>query len=324
MEQKSVVTEEELKKRALSEAGISYSVCAMLPVLFSLLLSIVILALSGGREENWYADRDWYKYLCFLIPQCCFAFAAFLFFKRSRMRIRSAYRGCKWYFFPLAAVLQFGLTFSLSELNEYFVRFLELFGYVRQSSVLPSLGGWNLLPALIVIAVLPAVLEETIFRGIVTRQMNDNGWGVYASVLVCGALFSLFHHNPEQTIFQFFCGACFALVAIRSGSVFPTMLSHFLNNAVILALSAAYAPVYGEDFTMKQVLPAGGYVALCAVAAVALVAALGCLVFFGRRKEEKAFGVRYGKVFFLAASVGIALCASEWGIALSSGFVKLP
>ncbi|MDE5896569.1 MAG: CPBP family intramembrane metalloprotease, partial [Clostridia bacterium] len=242
MEQKAQITEAELKKRALAEAGVTYSLCAALPVLCSLVLSLIVAGLSTGKAENWYQRTDWYRYLCYLIPQLCFAVSVFVWFRRTRTPLKRVYGGCKWYFFPIAIVLQFGLTFSLAELNSYFVAFLELFGYRKQTSMLPSLGGWNLLPAMLVIAVLPALFEETVFRGILSKQMDENGWGIAATVLISGALFSLFHHNPEQTVYQFFCGACFTLVALRSGSVFPTMVAHFLNNGVILALSSLYTP----------------------------------------------------------------------------------
>lgn len=323
MVQQAEKTEEDLKRRALSEAGITYSVCAVLPVVATLILSLVLIGLQNGREDaNWYASQDWYKYLTFLLPQICFAAACVVFFRRSKVSPRQTYCGCKWYWFPIAAVMQFGLMFSLSELNGLFVELLKLAGYAPREGYLPNLSGWNLLPALLVIAVLPALFEETVFRGIISKQMHENGWGLWACVLVSGALFALFHQNPEQTIYQFICGACFTLVALKAGSVLPTMVAHFLNNALVLSLVAGFAPGAGEDVVLREVLPAGGYAALCAVAAVCLVGSVVFTALFRRKKEEDNVKIEEGKAFFLAAAVGIGVCALFWILALANGIVK--
>ncbi len=142
--------EQFFKRRALTEAGAAYSVGAVLPVLASLLIGF-IAALAAGEG---YSSAAWYRFLAYLLPQICFAAAAIVFFRRSKVSVRGVYRGCRWYYFPVALLLQFGLMFSLSELNNLFVGFLESFGYTNQTTPLPPLDGWYLLPALLIIAVL--------------------------------------------------------------------------------------------------------------------------------------------------------------------------
>ena len=50
--------------------------------------------------------------------------------------------------------------------------------------------------ALAVVAVLPAFLEESIFRGVMLEGMK--ALGTAAACLLGGLCFSLFHQNPEQ------------------------------------------------------------------------------------------------------------------------------
>lgn len=298
------------KRRALSEAGIAYSVSAVLPVILSLIVGVAAVLAAG---EN-YADTDWYRFLSYLLPQMCFAAAALLFFRRSKVSVRKTYCGCRWYYFVIAIVLQFGLMFSLSELNNYFVAFLERFGYESAGVQLPSLDGWYLLPAMLIIAVLPAVFEETLFRGILVRSMSASEWGTGAIVLISGAMFSLFHGNPAQTLYQFICGMCFALIALRAGSILPSMVAHFCNNAAILALTATGYGVEG-GWTM----PLGWNIGLTAASAVCLAAALVYLIVFDKNHRQKG-GVKDGRYFFLAAAVGIAVCAVQWLVVLITGF----
>lgn len=291
----------------LKESGITFSLAALLPVLFSLVLSLFAAAAGEGYEQ-----AAWYRYLVYLLPQLCFAAAAAVYFRRSRHPFPAMYRGAKWYYYLIAVLMQFGLLFSLGELNTLFLSWLEALGYTSSAGSLPPLeGGWLVL-TLFVVALLPAVFEETLFRGILARNMHDAGWGTAVTVLLSGALFSLFHGRPEQTIYQFLCGCCFALIAVRSGSVLPTVLSHFLNNALILVLSA-----FGLDaFTGTPRL------VLTVLSALCLAGTLIFLIFFDRKRGRKGGAPRAG-VFFLAAAVGIVICAVQWVSMLLLGFVHV-
>ena len=160
--------------------------------------------------------------------------------------------------------------------------------------------------------------------------------------MICAAIFSLYHQNPAQTVYQFLCGACFALIVFRSGSIVPTVISHFLNNAVIVIFYACGISEYP-----------GGVVFLC-VSAICLVGSLIYLLFVdkrigGKRKDERKQRCDDGaqengtneendrqkntllnvnaeeekkadaKGFVLYALFGIAVCALNWISSLISG-----
>ncbi len=302
-------TEKDNGRELLREAGVSYSLAAGMTVVLSFILSLILLMIGVGEEAE---GQDWYKYLGFLLAQVGFLAAALFFFCRTHTSVKKFYRGCKWYYFAVALLLEFGLLFSLSFLNDYFVKFLGLFGYKHRDVSLPSLDGWKLLPVILVIALLPAVLEETVFRGVVFGGMQKGGWGTISAVLISGALFSLFHGNPEQTVYQFLCGAAFALLAQRAGSILPGMLAHFVNNALILILKSC-----GIDLSA---LPFAGMVTLYVLSAVSLI---GSTVWLILQKKNVRGGVKMGKIFFLAAAVGIIICSVEWIVMLIKGITGI-
>ena len=200
-----------------------------------------------------------------------------------------------------------GLLFSLNYLNGWFVELLGLMGYTDPAAgsfeeavaQLPSLAGGGFVGVLVVVALLPAVLEETLFRGIILDGIKDIG--TVAACLLGGLLFCVFHQNPSQTLYQFICGCAFTLLALRADSLLPAVLCHFLNNAVI---------VCNYKFAFLQNVPSSVAVALYVISGVCLAGSLVYLIFFDKKTNRRKEGEI--KPFFLAALVGFILCCVLW------------
>lgn len=288
-----------------SASGIAFSVASVLPTV----LSVLFLLCVGSGD---FSQTDWFLYVSYALPQIAFLITAvwFLYYLKQPIGQTLKNQKCKPRYFLLAFLLQLGL-FSLSELNALFLEFLGNFGYVDVGISLPSMDGFGVVGVLFVVAVLPAVFEEIMFRGVLLNGLKS--FGKTGAVLLCGALFALYHQNPAQTLYQFCCGVAFALIALRAGSVLPTVFSHFLNNALILTLAK-----FGvESF------PVPVAIVLLTVSVICLILSLVWLFVLDKKKEEKlemqAVNKTERKRFFLCASVGIAICALTWIAVLFSG-----
>jgi len=272
--------------------GASYSVGVALLLAVSLVLSVVVSLAPS------FAEKDVYLYLCYLLPVFCYMLPVVYLIIKTKTPFKRVYRGCKWYYFLLAVIMQFGLL-SLSEANSIFVNFLRGLGLKVSSSVsLPSLEGFGVVGVIFSVALLPAISEETLFRGVISGSLKK--FGTLFAVLICGALFSLFHQNPAQTIYQFVCGCAFALIAIKSGSILPTVLSHFLNNALIIILMR----LGYENISFNTPM----YI----LSVSALVVSFALLIFIKGKKDKEDMAEGDKKEFFLAALPGIAVCAVMW------------
>ena len=109
--------------------------------------------------------------------------------------------------------------------------------------------------------------------------------------------------NPAPTTYQFIVGFCFCLLALDSGSVFPTVLAHFLNNAVIVILTYACPSFTG--FT-------GVWFIVSLIFGLLCLAAFLFLTLKGKVKEGKSeYGYDY-KTFFLYSAIGVAGCLLMW------------
>ena len=286
-------------------SGFAYSLSAIFSILSAFLLIIVLGALDLLQEG--YSEQDWYLYVAFLLPQLCFLILTSLYLNGEKTTVKELTRIPKPRYFLVAIVLQIGLL-SLGELNAWFLELLKVVGYESDGVVVPSLEGFGFFGVLFVIAVLPPIFEEIFFRGILLKGVK--GFGELTAILICGALFALYHKNPAQTVYQFICGAAFALVAIRSGSILPTMLSHFINNALIITMAK-----FGWTFD-------GVYLPFLIVSGLCLVSSVVYLVFFDKSKQESSApptDKKQLKDFFLFASVGIAVCGLTWLLVLLEG-----
>lgn len=212
---------------------------------------------------------------------------------------------CKFRYFIIAIIFIFGLLFSLSWLNDASLKFFKLFGYKEREGYFPNLSGGYIIPALFVMAALPAFFEELLFRGLILACCEKN-MGSVGIIFTVGLCFALFHGSPEQTVYQFIAGCAFTFIAIRSGSVLPSVLMHFLNNAIIVLLQAFGA----FDASGALRISSGGNIALITVAAACVVGAVVWLVFDGIpfKKNEKGAA----RSFYKYASFGIFAMAVVW------------
>ena len=105
-------------------------------------------------------------------------------------------------------------------------------------------------------------------------------------------------------------------MAIRAGSVFPTMLAHFVNNAVIIILQK-----YGVEN-----IPTPVFIPVVIVSGLCLLGSLAYLIFVDKNHLPEEEGTPEQKktnrgVFILGTAIGILICFASWGRALYMGFV---
>lgn len=93
-----------------------------------------------------------------------------------------------------------------------------------------TIGG--LLFNLFMIAVIPAVGEEFLFRGVVqkifTRMTHSSHWGIWISAFFFSALHMQFYGFVPRMLL----GGLFGYMLVYSGSLWLPVISHFVNNAV--------------------------------------------------------------------------------------------
>lgn len=134
------------------------------------------------------------------------------------------------------------------------------------TAVLPS-GLWAVAAVIFANCLVPAVMEELLFRGALMGVLLPLGSKI--AVAAPAILFAVFHTQPSQMLVALLTGLYFGWVARRTGSILPGMVLHFVNNLV------AILEMYLDQYASPRL--AGGvemfYFTFCALLFTALAAA---------------------------------------------------
>ncbi len=107
----------------------------------------------------------------------------------------------------------------------------------------------SLIPNLFMIAVTPAICEELLFRGYLQRN-SERVFGVTGAILVVGFIFGVYHLQPTKVLPLAALGSFFAYLTWKSGSLWPAIVAHFVNNGLAVTLGTYFAR--RPDFDMAK------------------------------------------------------------------------
>ncbi len=174
----------------------------------------------------------------------------------------------------LAAIfLAAGVFCGLGFINAAFAELLSKIGVNLPNNELKINGAGEYIILSLSLAVVPAIAEETFFRGAIAY--GASGAKLFAGAAFSGLIFALYHCSLSQLIYQFIYGAILYILAKKAGSVFPSAVAHFLNNFAIITLTFLKIEVN----LFSPVLIASGIAAL-------IIAAV--LIFFAERITAKS------------------------------------
>ena len=94
-------------------------------------------------------------------------------------------------------------------------------------------GLWAIL---LVIALAPAVFEELAFRGFILSGCQSLK-SDFKAIVISSILFGLAHSILQQSIITFFIGCLIGFIAVRTKSLIPCILYHFVHNGISVCIS---------------------------------------------------------------------------------------
>ena len=116
---------------------------------------------------------------------------------------------------------------------------MGLTGKGSQTSMIEFGSDWkSFVISMLCVGILPALLEEFAFRGIVLgalrKYLNDG-----TAILISATLFGLLHGNLQQIPFAFGVGLILGYSTVYCKSIVPAMVLHGINNSFSVMLDFA-------------------------------------------------------------------------------------
>jgi membrane protease YdiL (CAAX protease family) len=105
--------------------------------------------------------------------------------------------------------------------------------YNKQMQVMARMNGvGDYILSLLIVALLPAVFEETIFRGalqnLLSRGMKKPIW----AIVITSIIFSAVHGSYDGFVPRFVLGFILGWLFYRTGNIWVNIAAHFINNAI--------------------------------------------------------------------------------------------
>ncbi|HMI05278.1 MAG TPA: CPBP family intramembrane glutamic endopeptidase [Pedobacter sp.] len=120
--------------------------------------------------------------------------------------------------------------------------------------LLKMAGTKELVVNLFMIALVPAVSEELMFRGGIQRTLGRVFKNPHVAIWLSAAVFSAIHVQFYGFLPRMLLGAGFGYVYLWSGSLWYSMLGHFINNAYAVCV-AFYMQKHNMDISKMDSVP---------------------------------------------------------------------
>lgn len=180
--------------------------------------------------------------LCFLIPVLVFQPISFGERVEPILFETKLPRNTPFYLFAGLSVL-----ITAAAINSYMLSFLDYSSFSEDFFVpIETVTGRQIVLQLLTVAVIPAFVEELLFRGVILTNLLP--YGRTNAVVASALLFGLMHQNAEQFFFATVAGLVFGFLYLKLRTVWAPVLLHFINN-----FYAIFAQVLAERLPADRV-----------------------------------------------------------------------
>ncbi len=226
----------------IKDSGVSYIWALLIPQLVIIIFSAIAanIAVSAGLTEEQVNTNVVIICLSLLVSQLCFA-GVFLIYSRVKRinfvtasKVRFKFNIWKLLIvIAVAAGLLFGFNQFISLVDFCIVKTTGINGSALSLNI-NNFGVFVL--AVLLYALIPAVVEEFLFRGLIYNGIRSK-YSEKKAILISALMFMLIHMSINQSIYQFVLGVVLCLIVYFTGSIFYSMVAHFVNNFLIVLVT---------------------------------------------------------------------------------------
>ena len=206
-------------------------------ILLCLLLLVIQLGMGGitGVFQLLFdlpANSILMNLINIMISLISFGIVIFIGFKKTKLSFNEVFKfnNVSGFLWGATIIFSIGMIIVVSEIDNLLNLILPMPEYFR--NLFGSLMGSEILIiAIIYIGIIPAFVEELLFRGLILDGLNKN-YTKKKAIIVSALLFGLIHLNPWQFVSAFLIGLVAAWICIETKSIVLCIFIHFFNNTL--------------------------------------------------------------------------------------------
>ena len=254
------------------DSGTVYVWALILPIVVSIILSF---ALSGSpKDESGQFEilkHAWFTCVLQIISALILIGIYFFYTKKNNI----SYKACgiakkpNYLMVIICVVVGISMCFLTDKFITIIASVLQHIGVSLNSSInIPiSSFGYYLL-AVLMIAILPAITEELVYRGMILNGLRK--LGKWPAILLSSLAFCLMHGNIAQFPYTFLLGIVLGYIMFETSNLLLCIIIHFFNNATVLTqmyISGDPNPSIPKitDYSAADILLAIGFFVLAVV-----------------------------------------------------------
>lgn len=241
----------------IKDSGINYVLSLIVPFVASLALIVVLmfLAMASGNNFREFVQTEFVEVVNLLFTPTVFFFIYFIYCKKTHVQVFKASEiNFKLNWIKVLAVVLIGVTsvFLISPMISLIDYGFSCLGY-NPANDLPYVmdNAWRLIIGIVSMAILPAICEELLFRGLIFKGLQEK-FNPHVAIVLSAAMFTLLHGSLQQTVYQFILGMLLGYAMHYGKSIVYPMLLHFVNNLVVVINSFIYT-IKGLDVNADPV-----------------------------------------------------------------------
>ena len=143
-------------------------------------------------------------------------------------------------------------------------------------------GYSDFIRALFIGSIIPAISEETLFRGFLQSSLEQD-YKPYKAILITALIFSILHLNPIGFIPLICIGLFLGFVAYSTNNIILPMIIHFINNTIAIIIIFSPELTAAENQISKVPL----FTAILLLNVGLLVLLVSCIIIFTESKFKK-------------------------------------
>lgn len=204
-------------------------------------LATVLMSIAGSLVMPWVVEYTDNYFIVLLLSQIVLVIPSAIYLIARKVNVAQAIRfhRIKISNIILIIILAYLISPLMNLINALSMLYVQNDTTDFMSNIVSNNG---FLLSLIMIAFIPCILEESVYRGIFYNEYSKVS--PLKGIFLSGFLFGIIHGNLNQFSYAFAMGIVFALLIEATNSILATMIVHFFINATSVFVMALYPTLF--------------------------------------------------------------------------------